>query len=98
MDSKGFLGLLAFLGFLVLCIAHLIIGFHGLDVTFGTGWAYAGLIAAFFRLTPPLTVGVYFGAVDLWGWHPVAAAVFAAPGLLILIPGIFVMITERFKR
>lgn len=65
-------------------------GFIGIEESIGTGWAWAALIATFvFRFTLPLTVGAFLCAMNVWEWHWLAAAAFAAPGLLFIIPGIF---------
>jgi ribose/xylose/arabinose/galactoside ABC-type transport system permease subunit len=98
MDFKAVIGTLAMLAFLALGLVQLVIGYHGLDVQFGSPWALIGAILAFLRFTPPLIVGIYFGAIDLWGWHPIGAAIFAAPGLLLLIPGIIGAVLDKVRR
>ena len=35
----------------------------------------------------PLTIGTFFGALDVWGWPWYGALLFAAPGLLFTLPG-----------
>lgn len=79
-------------------LVQLFVGFHGLEVQFGTGWAYLGLVLAFIRFTPPIMVGAYFGAIDLWDFSPFLAVIFAAPMLLLLIPGVITMAIEAFRR
>ena len=69
-------------------LLQLVVGFHGLEVQFGTIWAYIGAGLAFLRFTPLIVVGAYFGAVDLWELHPALALLFAMPGLLLMVPGI----------
>jgi hypothetical protein len=89
---------LGVIGILAFGVLQLVVGFHGLEVQFGTMWAYIGAGLAFLRFTPPLMVGAYFGAIDLWGWHPVLAVIFAAPALLILIPGIITAVIEAVRK
>jgi len=69
-------------------LLQLVVGFHGLEVEFGTIWAYIGAGLALLRFTPLIVVGAYFGAVDIWGLHPALAVLFAMPGLLLMVPGI----------
>jgi hypothetical protein len=98
MNAKSILGTFAIIVILGLGAVQIFVGYHGLDVQFGSTWAFIGAALAFLRFSLPLIVGVYFGAIDLWGWHPVAAAVFAAPGLLLLIPGIIGFALDKVRR
>jgi hypothetical protein len=79
------LGVIAVFGFGLLQLG---VGFHGLEVQFGTVWAYVGAGLAFLRITPPIMLGAYFGAIEIWDIHPVLAVLFALPGLLLMVPGI----------
>ena len=36
----------------------------------------------------PLTIGTFFGALDVWGWPWYGALAFAAPGLLFIGPAL----------
>jgi hypothetical protein len=62
-------------------------------LAFGALQIYAGylgtalVVAFFFRFALPITIGSFFGALNVWGWHWLASAAFASPGLLLLIPG-----------
>jgi hypothetical protein len=94
MAAIGFIAILAF-GAL-----QIYAGYLGIEHHLGAGWAAAALIGAFlFRFALPITIGSFFGAMNVWGWHWAAAAAFAAPGLLLLIPGtiasIIAMVKER---
>ncbi len=51
-----------------------------------------------FRFTLPITIGAFFGAMDVWSWHWGLAALFAAPGLAFLIPGVILSIIEGVKK
>ena len=72
-------------------VVQLIVGYHGIAEHLGNGWALGALVAAFgFRFTLPITIGSFFGAMDLFGWPWYGALLFAAPGLLfllLLLPG-----------
>ena len=81
----GGLGAIFFLGFAIVQAA---IGYLGIEYHFGSGWALGLLIAAFiFRFSLPLTIGTFFGAVDVLGWHWVGALLITLPGLLFMVPG-----------
>ena len=81
---------MAFIGALILIgigIAQLIIGFQGIEYHFGEIWAFIALFAAFFlRIMFPLTIGCYFGAVDVLGWEWYSALLITAPGFLFIAP------------
>jgi len=56
--------------------------FIGIQYHFGTGWALGALaLAIFARFTLPITIGAFFGAMDVWGWSWLISFLFAAPGL-----------------
>ena len=81
----GGLGAIFFLGF---AIVQAVIGYLGIEYHFGSGWALGLLIAAFvFRFSLPLTIGTFFGALDVLGWHWFGALIITLPGLLFMIPG-----------
>tara|TARA_B100002019_G_scaffold196513_1_gene170188 strand:+ start:2315 stop:2782 length:468 start_codon:yes stop_codon:yes gene_type:complete len=81
----GGLGAIFFLGFAIVQAA---IGYLGIEYHLGSGWALGLLIAAFtFQFSLPLTIGTFFGAVDVLGWHWFGALLITLPGLLFMIPG-----------
>jgi hypothetical protein len=81
-------GLVVFGGVVIFGMAQLVAGFDGISEGIGKGWAWAAIIAALmFRFTLPITIGSFFGAMNVWGWHWALAALFAVPGLLFVIPG-----------
>ena len=43
-------------------------------------------------------IGSFFAARDIWGWHWGFAAIFAAPGLLLVIPGAIGSIFSLIRR
>jgi hypothetical protein len=86
-------GFIIFLGFGIL---QIVAGYIGIDHHFGAGWAIAALVLALgFRFTLPITVGAFFGAVDVWGWHWVFGLLFALPGLLFVVPGILAAFVDQ---
>ena len=87
---------LLFVLFFAYGIAATIAGFQGIDHHLGVGWAVAAVAAAFaLRFTLPLSIGAFFGAADVWGWHWFFALVFAVPGLAFMIPAVIMSITGR---
>lgn len=85
----GGLGVIGAIGFFILGIAQLFAGYAGISHGLGTVWAIAGLVAALvFRFTLPMTIGSFFGAMNVWGWNWFASALFALPGLVFVIPGV----------
>lgn len=83
-------------GLVQIVMAVLGIGYH-----WGLGWALVIVLASIlFRFTLPITVGSFFGALDVWGWPWFAALLFAAPGLLFLVlmlPGAVGAVMERVR-
>lgn len=53
-------------------------------------WAVALVITACFlmRIAFPVSISAFFGAWLVWGWHPILAALFVAPGLALIVPAI----------
>lgn len=93
------LGVVVFIGFLVFALAQLAVGFLGIEVGLGAIWAWLALFAAIlFRFTLPITIGSFFGAMNVLGWHWAFAALFAAPGLAFVVPGVLVSIVSLVKK
>ena len=83
-------------------IAQIAAGYVGIDFHFGAVWAGVAIFAAsmflMFRFTLPITIGAFFGAMDVWHWHWALAALFAAPGLAFIIPSVIMSIIEGVKK
>lgn len=82
--------------------AQIYAGALGISHELGHWWAFAALVAAFmFRFTLPITIGSFFGAMNIWGWHWIWALLFAAPGLAfmaLMIPGALAAVVQKFRR
>jgi len=84
------LGLLGIVIVLIYGITQIVAGCTGIKHALGGGWMIAAIIAFFCGFSLPMTVGSFFGAMNVWGWPWYGALVFALPGLaymLVLIPG-----------
>ncbi len=90
-DSGFNVGCLIMPVILIYGLAQIFAGFIGIEYHLGFGWAVGAILAAFIvRFMLPLTIGAFFCALDVWGWHWVGALLFAAPGLAfiaLMIPG-----------
>ena len=85
--------------FLLYGIAQLIVGAAGIDFYFGGFWSgLAIFLAIFFRVTLPITIGAFFGALEVFNWHWALALLFAAPGLIFIVPGMIALTLERFRK
>ena len=81
------LGILGFIFFFLFGIAQIYVGMLGIDYHFGSFWAYfAVFLAIFLRILLPVTIGSYFGAVDVLGWEWFFALAFATPGIIFILP------------
>jgi thiosulfate reductase cytochrome b subunit len=83
------IGILALAAFLVFASVQIAAGYAGIEHGIGPTWALAAVFAAvFLRFTLPITIGAFFGAMTVWGWHWALAFMFAAPGLAFMLPGV----------
>ena len=73
--------------FLAVAIVQAVIGYIGIEHYFGTIAAVIALAVAFsLRITLPLTIGTFFGALEVLGWPWYLALVITVPGLLFAAP------------
>lgn len=63
-------------------------GYLGIRHHWGNGWA-VGLMILFLttQFSLPITIGAFFGAMDVWHWPWYGAFAFALPGLTFLMLG-----------
>lgn len=84
--SLGALSGAAVIAFIVYTIAHFYAGFLGLQYHLGTFWALLFVVVCLWgRMTLPITIGAFFGALQVWHWHWFFALLFAAPALVVFI-------------
>ena len=75
--------------FLLVGIVQIYVGYIGIEYHLGAGFAIGALAIGFvFRIMLPLTIGTFFGALDVWGWPWYGALALAAPGLLFIVPAL----------
>lgn len=92
------LGIVGLLTLLALSLVYLAAGLAGIEHSLGAWWALGALIAAMFRFTWPITIGAFFCAMNVWGWHWTLATLFAAPGLAFIIPAVLGYVFALVKR
>lgn len=89
------LGIPAILLMFALGIVQMGIGASGIEHHLG-GWAAGGAVflALFARIMLPLTIGSYFGAVDVLGWPWWGGVLVALPGIVFVIPVVVFKMTN----
>jgi hypothetical protein len=81
------LGCLFAIAFALFGLFQIYAAFIGLTHSIGSGWAIAAIVVAFFfRSSIPVVIGAFLCALYVWEWHWALAALFAAPGLALVIP------------
>ncbi len=85
--------------FLIYMFAQLDASYEGIAHYWGNGWAIGILIGSFVvRSVLPITIGAFYGAMEVWGWSWYGSLLFAVPGLALVIPSVLALILGSFKR
>ena len=72
----GYLGAFSGIAFLIVGIVQMVVGYLGIEYHLGTIAAFVAIFIAFFlRIMLPLTIGTFFGALDVLNWHWLGALV-----------------------
>jgi len=80
--------ILALGAFLAIVMSQMAAGYAGIAHGMGLSWAcFAIFIALYFRFTLPISIGAFYGAMVVWGWHWALAFLFVLPGLVFVLPG-----------
>jgi hypothetical protein len=80
---------LLFCGLIGVAVIQFIAGWQGIEYHLGFWAAIAAVaVALVFRFTLPLTVGTFFGALSVWGWHWAPALLLTLPGLALVVPSV----------
>jgi hypothetical protein len=96
---KAFLTVVGVLAFLAFGLAQFAAGAQAANFYFGGWWSWGLIVLTLmFRFTLPMTIAAFFGARDVWHWHWALAALFAAPGLLLMIPALTADLFDGIKR
>ena len=78
-------------------LLQLYAGYIGIDYHFGSGWGITvSLLAIVLRIPLLISIGAFFGAMDVWGWHWGLALLFSAPGFIALL--ILGLVASPFKK
>ena len=78
--------------FILIGLVQIVVGYLGIEYHLGSGWAIGLVIASiFFRISFPLTIGTFFGALDVLGWPWYGALILTLPGVLLMVPGAIAM-------
>lgn len=92
----GCMGAILFLGFGLIQLGA---GWAGIEETWGWGWGLLAIVLALlFRFTLPITIGCFLCAHNIWEWHWLLSLLFALPGLLFMVPGLFISALSRIRR
>lgn len=102
MSFRDSLGCLWMIGIVAYGLTQLAAGYLGLTHHLGIFWAILAIIATFMLRFPlPVTIGAFFGAMNVWGWPWYGALLFAFPGLafmVVMISGVFASSLPSFNR
>jgi|SRR5436190_12041203 hypothetical protein len=81
--------------FAAYAVAQFVAAIWGLETY--VGWLAVPIIVVslYFRFSLPATIFAFLGAKNDWGWHWLAALIFVAPGLLLIIPAVLSGLTEK---
>lgn len=90
--SLGTLGGTVFFG---IGIAQLVLGFGGIDYHLGSWFAWGSVILAFLGFTIPITIGTYFGVVDVLGLPWWLGILIASPGIVLMFPSLPLSLYNR---
>jgi hypothetical protein len=78
----------ALLAFLTIVASQMAAGYAGIAHGMGASWACVAIfVALYFRFTLPISIGAFYGAMTVWGWHWALAFLFVLPGLVFVLPG-----------
>ena len=91
----GTFGIIWVIILMVFGVVQIWIGFLGIDYHLGGVFAFGALGLAFLlRIMFPLTIGTYFGVVDVIGWDWYWGVLITAPGIVFILPGLVTAIIQ----
>ena len=88
---------IAFIFIMTTGLVQICLGFLGIEYLSHTIFAFLAVFLLFFvRIVLPLTIGTYFGAVEVMGWEWYVGVLLAAPGLFFILPSMLMATIEPF--
>ena len=76
-----------------------VIGYAGIEMFYGFGWAIASVILLIiFKFPLPIMYGSFIYATDVWHWHWLLALIFVMPTIIIMVPAFIGAILSSIKR
>ena len=88
---------IAFIFIVTTGLVQICLGFLGIEYLSHTIFAFLAVFLLFFaRIVLPLTIGTYFGAVEVMGWEWYVGVLLAAPGLFFILPSMLMATIEPF--
>ena len=88
-----FLGCLLYLLLASVALVYLGLGAAGIEHHLGPWASFGALVLALvLRVVFPITVGVFFAVVDVLGWPWYVGILIAAPGLVLVVPHLVLII------
>jgi len=98
-DSLGVIGYGAMFFFVIAVgLVQLVAAWFGWADLIGWGWTILLLGFVFMmRFTLLMTIGAFLCALNVWDWHWVFALLFAAPGLILMVPGMLLGVYETIR-
>lgn len=92
---QALIGIPFFLCFLAVGALQIYLGFIGIEHEIATWAAWVAVALVFLaRIMLPLSIGTYFGAVNVLGWEWWQGLLIAAPGLLFIAPALIMAALE----
>ena len=74
--------------FLAVGVIQIIVGYLGIEYHLGSGWAVGAVILSLLlRISFPLTIGTFFGALNVLEWNWFGALLLTVPGIIFMVPG-----------
>ena len=88
--------ILLLLLYLFFGLFQIILGYVGIEYHLGQPWAISAVVIAFWlRIVLPLTIGTYFGIVDVIGWPWWAGLLIATPGIIFIVPAFVTFVITK---
>jgi len=95
---KPVIAIIAMAALVAIRLARLAIGTIGLDYELGMVCAIIGAASlVLFRFTWFIRIGAFMALISLWHWPWFAALLFAAPRVVLMIPGLLATVLAKWR-